>query len=102
MLNKEQIEKIILNSLETINEERDDGEKLRFNSNSKLFGVGCPIDSLSLVSLIVDVEAEINQIVENPISLMDDKAVMRKKSPFESVSNLTEYIRELTENESNG
>ena len=101
MLNKEQIEKIILNSLETINEERDDGEKLKFDSNSKLFGVGCSIDSLSLVSLVVDVEAEINQIVDDPISLMDDKAVMRKKSPFESVANLTEYIQELLGNESN-
>ena len=101
MLSKENIEKIILDSLETINEVRDEGEKLKFDCNSKLFGVGCPIDSLSLVSLIVDVEAEVNQIVENPISLMDDKAVMRKKSPFESVANLTEYIQELIGNESN-
>ena len=101
MLNKEQIEKIILGSLETINEERDEGGKLKFDSNSKLFGVGCPIDSLSLVSLIVDVETEINSIVENPISLMDDKAVMRKKSPFESVANLTEYIQELLGGENN-
>ena len=97
MLNKEQIEKIIFDSLENINEERDEREKLEFDSNSKLFGIGCPIDSLSLVSLIVDVETEVNAIVESPISLMDDKAVMRKKSPFESVANLTEYIQELTE-----
>ena len=101
MLSKEQIEKIILDSLETINEERDEGEKMQFDSNSKLFGVGCPIDSLSLVSLIVDVETEVNSIVGNPISLMDDAAVMRKKSPFESVANLTEYIQELIGNESN-
>lgn len=95
MISKEQIEKIILDSLETINNERDDGERLEFNTNSKLFGVGCPIDSLSLVSLIVDVETVINSLVEDPISLMDDRAVMRKKSPFESVTNLTEYIQEL-------
>ena len=95
MLNKEQIEKIILGYLETINEERDEGEKLKFNSDSRLFGVGCPIDSITLVSLIVDVEAEISQLIGKPISLMDDKAIMRNKSPFENVASLAKYIQEL-------
>lgn len=95
MLSSEQVEKIILDALETINDEMEDNEKMDFDAHSKLFGVGCPIDSLSLVSLIVDVEATINSMIDNPIALMDDRAVMRKKSPFESVKSLKEYIQEL-------
>ena len=95
ILNELQVEKIILDALETINDEREPKDKLCFNSDSKLFGIGCPIDSLSLVSLIVDVEAEINSIVDDPIALMDDRAVMREISPFDNVRNLKEYIVEL-------
>ena len=95
MLSTDQIERVILDALGTINDEMEDDEKIDFDANSKLFGVGCPIDSLSLVSLIVDVEGTINSMIANPIALMDDRAVMRKKSPFESVENLKEYIQEL-------
>lgn len=99
MLTEAQVEKIILDALETINNERDFEDRLSFNSNSKLFGIGCPIDSLSLVSLIVDVEAEINSLVDNPVALMDDRAVMREISPFDNVQNLKEYIVELLSEE---
>ena len=95
MFDEKNVELIIMNSLSAINDELDDVDKIDFNADSLLFGVNCPLDSLSLVSLIVDIEAELNAQLDEPISLMDDRAVMREKSPFESVPNLKEYIMEL-------
>lgn len=95
MLDERGVEEIIMNSLKTINEELDEEEKVEIGPESGLFGVGCPLDSLSLVSLIVDVEEEINARVKEPVALMDDMAVMREPSPFGSVKSLKEYIMEL-------
>ena len=44
----------IFQSLQTLNEERDAGEKIDIGPDTCLFGEGSDLDSLSLVSVIVD------------------------------------------------
>ena len=59
-LDAPEVEAIIITALETLNEELDDDEKVDVGPNTALFGVDAEIDSLSLVSVIVDVETELN------------------------------------------
>jgi acyl carrier protein len=69
-----------------------DGKKYELDESFVLFGNGAIIDSLDLVSVIVDVESEIGDIADKAIALTDDRALSQEVSPFDSVKNLTNYI----------
>jgi acyl carrier protein len=95
VLTGELIEELILGALNEVNEEQDESERFEVGPNTPLFGPAAEIDSLALVSVIVDVETALNIDYELPISLTDDRAMTREKSPFDDVQSLKEYIVEL-------
>ncbi len=92
MLSKESIQSTIFNALKSINEERGPEEQILINADTRLFGTDAVLDSLSLVSVIVDVEAAISDASGREISLTDDRAMSQAVSPFSDVSTLTHYI----------
>jgi acyl carrier protein len=94
MITEQQIEDLILATLNTINDSFSDDAKIQVSSKTILFGSDSEIDSLALVSLVVDLEAALSEDYED-ISLTDDRAMTREKSPFTSVASLKEYIFEL-------
>jgi acyl carrier protein len=96
MLKKDVIHTIIFQALKHINEERAPAEQLKIDVNTRLFGADAELDSLSLVSIIVDVENDISELVGHEISLTDDRAMSQKVSPFSDVNSLTAYIELLT------
>ena len=94
-LTGEQVEEMILTALRDVNDELPDDEKVEITPTTALFGPDAKIDSLSLVSLIVDVETALNVDHDLPISLTDDRAMTREVSPFDDVQALKDYILEL-------
>lgn len=92
MLNKESVQAIILQALGNINDERGADEQIQICLDTRLFGTDAVLDSLSLVSVIVDVEAAISDASGRDISLTDDRAMSQAVSPFADVSTLTGYI----------
>ena len=95
MVTPEAAENIILTALNTINAEFAVESKIQVGPNTALFGVDAAIDSLSLVSLIVDIEAALNSDYNLSLSLTDDRAMTRTTSPFTDVQSLKTYIIEL-------
>lgn len=95
MLTKESIEVIILNALSNINEERGPDEKLTIDLDTRLFGTDAVLDSLSLVSVIVDVETAVSERVGRDICLTDDRAMSQETSPFSDVKTLSAYVELL-------
>lgn len=92
-MTKEEALSIVLRALEALNQELE--QPLDIGSHTRLFGSEAVIDSLSLVSLIVDVESEASEIAGQPISLTDDRAINREISPFNDPDALAAYISEL-------
>lgn len=92
MLNKEAIQSIILHALNNINDERDSSDQIQINLDTLLFGSGAVLDSLELVSVIVDVEVATSEASSRDISLTDDRAMTQSISPFTDVNSLTAYI----------
>lgn len=92
MLNKDAVQEIILLALRNINDERGANEQIEIGSDTRLFGTDAVLDSLSLVSVIVDVEAAVSEASGRDISLTDDRAMSQAVSPFSDVSTLTSYI----------
>lgn len=95
MLDKEAIQDIILQALNNINDERGPDEKLAVGLDTRLFGTDAVLDSLSLVSVIVDVESAVSEQSGREISLTDDRAMGQDISPFTDVDSLTFYILQL-------
>ena len=64
-------------------------------ADTPLVGAGRVVDSIGLVTLIVDVENRVAEHTNRPISLMDDRAMSQTRSPFRTVGTLAEYVQDL-------
>jgi acyl carrier protein len=89
---KERIEKIVFNVIKNNTEDLNIGS---INYDTLLLSEGSVIDSMTIVSIIVDLESELVDVFQKEISLSDDKAMSRKISPYINVKNLVDYIIEL-------
>lgn len=92
MVSRELVEKVIFSALHNLNQERSADEQINVSPETELFGGESELDSLSLVSIVVDIEAEIAALSKVEISLTDDRAMSLEISPFKSVNALTDYI----------
>jgi acyl carrier protein len=95
MLNSKKIEELIFEILNSLNDGMPEDKQISISSESVLFGENPQIDSLSLVSLVVDLETTLNSEYNFDISLTDDRAMTRTISPFLTVKTLRDYIVEL-------
>ncbi len=91
-MDREKILDLVLSATHNINNERNLEEQFEVTENTLLFGAGAQLDSLSLVSLIVDVESMVSELIGRDVSLTDDRAMSQVVSPFTSIATLTDYI----------
>lgn len=81
-------------ALQTLNEERGPADQIVIGPDTCLFGERSALDSLSLVSVIVDLETLVSDRFGRSISLTDDQAMSRDPVPFTDVQALKSYILE--------
>jgi len=91
----EKIYQLVIKQLVELNETLPAEQQFVADKNTVLFGNNSNIDSLSLVSVIVDLETIFSEQYGQDISLTDDRAMTREISPFTNVKNLAEYIKEV-------
>lgn len=89
------IESVILAAIDIVNQSRLPSEQLAMHSDASIFGDGSPLDSLGLVSLLIEIE---DQLAARgwPVSLSDERAMSQKRSPFRDVPSLVAYIQSLS------
>ena len=83
---------IIYRALRTLNAELGPHQQVVLAPDTRLFGPEASLDSLSLVSVIVDVETAVADDFGRPVSLTDDRAMSQPVSPFSSVDTLADYV----------
>lgn len=90
-MNQEQaIDEIIKSALEEAIQSSIPQEK-----EIQIFSADGLLDSISLVSFLLDVEREIKQKLGKRVRLISDRAFSRRVGPFESTKNLKDFILEL-------
>jgi acyl carrier protein len=94
-MEKDKIFEIVLTKLTELNDTMPADQKFNVGKDTVLFGNNSSIDSLSLVSVIVDIETAFSEEHDHDISLTDDRAMTREINPFENVSSLVDYIYEV-------
>jgi acyl carrier protein len=57
-----------------------------------LFGEKGALDSLALVSLIVDVEEALGDRTGRSVSLADERAMARFRNPFRTLGSFADYV----------
>ena len=82
---------LIQAAIQRINLGRNSEAQISSDPQAPLFGNGSPLDSLGLVSLLIEIE-EAFQDQGHEISLSDARAMSQANSPFRSISALVEYI----------
>lgn len=62
------------------------------NEDTRLIGREAVLDSLGLVSVIVEVEQRLEERYGLTLILADERAMSQRHSPFRSVRSLTDYV----------
>ncbi|WP_298817372.1 acyl carrier protein [Chloroflexus sp.] len=65
-----------------------------------LFGKGAPLDSLALVTMIVDLEQRLEEEYGITLTLADERAMSQRNSPFRTIRSLVDYLERLIAEES--
>jgi len=60
-------------------------------ADTPLFGADGVLDSIGLVSVVVELEQKVSELAGRDVSLMNDRALSRSRSPFRTVRTLAEY-----------
>lgn len=95
----DEAQSLIFDALRAVNEELDTDGQIPLSPQTALFGIDAAIDSLGLVSLIVDVETAVSERLGRQITLTDDRAMSRDVMPFATVGTLSKYVVELSQGE---
>ena len=74
-------------------------ESAEITESTPLIGQGAILDSMGLVTLIVEIEQRLEEDHGVMVVLADDRAMSQKNSPFRSVGALTDYLQELVAEE---
>jgi D-alanine--poly(phosphoribitol) ligase subunit 2 len=97
MSGSERILQAIYRAVDATNEERPKGKGLEKSPQTALFGKGGQLDSLGLVSFIVEVEQQVEEELGVAITLADERAMSQEKSPFMTIQSLADYVSLLVE-----
>jgi hypothetical protein len=62
---------------------------------TRLIGSGALLDSVGLVSLLINLEQRFDNVVDLAWSLMENASVAEEEHPFRTVEALAEHIHEL-------
>ncbi len=85
---------LVLKRLVLLGAEMDKPELSQATDETHLLGGQSPLDSIGLVTLIADLEGDIQREFGKSVTLADEKAMSRTLSPFRKVGTLVDYIDE--------
>ena len=92
MNDPENIVAAIYRAVDWINGELPPDRLLIKARETRLLGSQSVLDSMHLVSLIVAIEREVEDIFGVTLTLVDERALSMKESPFRSIQSLADYI----------
>ncbi len=94
---REQVVALIVDSLQDLLAMDGTGESDAANEETRLLGRSAVVESMGLVTLIVEVEQRLESDFDAVVVLADDRAMSQSRSPFLSVGTLADYICRLLE-----
>lgn len=92
---KEKIEQLVIECVKEANEEIENPALENPNLDTPVYGANGNFNSLSLVSLLADIESAVDDEFDQTIIIADERAMSMKISPFRSIRSLSAYVEKL-------
>ena len=92
---RDQILEILYQCIDELNEQLTPEQQLRKAPQTRLFGDSGRLDSLGFVNFIALVEDQCERRFRVALSLTEDSAQQEGTSPFETVGELADFIKQL-------
>ena len=86
---------VILRQIQSFNETLTVPIDVSKGLDTVLFGQGGVLESIDFVSLLLDIEEALSEELQVEVSLMNEKALSEKRSPFRKVGALADYVRTI-------
>lgn len=103
MPNRDQIVAAVYRAIDELNKQLPKGVHVEKSLDAPLYGKNGRLESIDVVTLIMEVEDQIRDELGISITIADDRAMSQQNSPFLTIQTLTDYVTELlTENGSHG
>jgi acyl carrier protein len=83
---------VVIASLREVLDQAGDAIPPQLDEETVLVGNNAVLDSLGVVSLIVEVEQRLEIDYNISVTLANDKAMSQRNSPFRTVGVLTDYL----------
>ena len=97
---REKVKDLVISSVIEMNDGLSEPLPVESGEECKLYRFDSHLDSISLVMLISEVEAKIEDEFNITLTLASAKAMSGRNSPFSTIGRLTDYTMELiTESE---
>ncbi|NDV61624.1 hypothetical protein G0Q06_04095 [Puniceicoccales bacterium CK1056] len=91
-----EVESLIAASLVQLRQDLALPELGQISGTTPILGGDSDLDSMAVVHLIVDLEGRLEEAFGKNWILADERALSRKRSPFRSVADLSEFVIETT------
>jgi hypothetical protein len=91
-LEPSEITTLVIFSLQNVLSDREEPLIEPLSAATCLIGRGAVLDSLGLVTLLVDLEQRLDEEYGLSFALADDRAMSQKSSPFRTTRSLADYI----------
>ncbi len=91
----ERVLELVIQSTRAVLEQRGATLPDTIGRDTALFGQNGLLDSIGIVTLMVDIEQNVFDRFHASIQLADDRAMSQRSSPFRSVGALTDFILSL-------
>lgn len=72
--------------------EQSGGDASTISEDTSIVGPGAVLDSIGVVSLIVDIEQRLEMDHQVSVTLANDRAMSQKNSPFRTVGVLADHV----------
>ena len=83
---------IIFSSIREVNEQQPNENRLKLDKKEFLVSDKSNIDSLGLITLLVNIEDKINKSYNLKLNLLEEKFISDKETPFETIDELAEWL----------
>jgi acyl carrier protein len=93
-VNRQAVMQVILAALQDVLA-GEESQQSMFDESTRLIGRSAVLDSMGLVTLIVEAEQRLEADYNLIVVLADDRAMSQTRSPFLSVGSLADYVMQL-------
>lgn len=95
MADRDRVLQAVYRAVDELNKQLPKGVSVPRAPDAVLYGQTGKLESIDVVTLIMELEDQIKAEFGTAITIADDRAMSRENSPFLTVGTLTDYVAEL-------